>query len=117
MLCFYFHCNVTITTRASPPSASESYLFTGELLCAIEACMFIIRVGNFLEHTIEFKLLQPETEPNVCYPRGILLRSPDASGETSKSEHLQNRRPQFWLTGNCVPSPKLSSERLCEGAY
>ena len=31
VLCFYFHCNVTITTRATPPSASESYLFTGEL--------------------------------------------------------------------------------------
>ena len=73
----------------------------------------------------ELELLQPETEPNVCYPRGILLRSPDASGETRakifKIDVNRNRktikRPQFWLTGNCVPSPKLSNERLCEGAY
>ena len=35
--------------------------------CASEVCIFIIRVGKFLERRIKFKLLQPETASNVCY--------------------------------------------------
>ena len=35
--------------------------------CVSEACIFIIRVGKFLEHRIKFNLLHPETASNICY--------------------------------------------------
>ena len=35
--------------------------------CASEVCIFIIRVGKFLDRRIKFKLLQPEAASNVCY--------------------------------------------------
>ena len=35
--------------------------------CSCEACIFIIRVGKFLEHRIIFNLLHLETASNVCY--------------------------------------------------
>ena len=47
-----------VISRTDGGSQSEA---SGE--CASEACIFIIRVGKFLEH----KSLQPETSSNVCY--------------------------------------------------
>ena len=50
-------------SRTDGRSQTES---SGE--CASEACIFIIiRVGKFLEHRIEFMLLQAETASNICY--------------------------------------------------
>ena len=39
--------------------------------CVSEVCIFIIRAGKFLGYRIKFKLLQPETAPNVCYLQTI----------------------------------------------